>query len=143
MALTVSTQALGRRKPLLADFGVPPPQVDPGAGDALRLRHVIEHVVRRQLQAFAERQEQERFDRVLAPAQIEDAARRGKVNPAARERTQQVDPDQAVGAALQGFEDGLYLVIIDGVERKALDEIVQLSSDSRLVFIRLTFLAGA
>ena len=41
------------------------------------------------------------------------------------------------------FEDGLYLTIIDGVERRSLDEPVRLTEDSQLVFIRLTFLAGA
>jgi hypothetical protein len=48
-----------------------------------------------------------------------------------------------VATALQAFEDGLYLVIIDEVERRSLDEPVHLAEDSQLVFIRLTFLAGA
>jgi len=48
-----------------------------------------------------------------------------------------------VGAALTGFEDGLYLVILDGVEQKELEQPVYLRDDSRLVFLRLAFLAGA
>ena len=54
-----------------------------------------------------------------------------------------VDAEAAVGAALQGFEDGLDLVIVDGVEQRSLDSQVYLTADSRLVFLRLTFLAGA
>ena len=54
-----------------------------------------------------------------------------------------MDAEAAVGAALQGFEDGLYLVIVDGVEQRSLDSQVYLTADSRLVFLRLTFLAGA
>ena len=48
-----------------------------------------------------------------------------------------------MAAALQGFEDGLYLVVLDGVEQRELDRQVYLTAESRLVFLRLTFLAGA
>ena len=54
-----------------------------------------------------------------------------------------VDPEQAVATALQGFEDGLYLVMIDGVEQRDLNASVFVTDASQLVFIRLTFLAGA
>ena len=142
MALLVSTRVLGKRKPLLDDFSVPPPLAVPG-GDDLRLRDVIEHVVRHEVREFKRRQRARRFDRVLSDAQIAEAATRGKVDPASRDLKQKVDVDAAVGSALQAFEDGLYLVIIDEVERRSLDEPVRLSEDSRLAFIRLTFLAGA
>lgn len=142
MALLVSTRVLGKRKPLLDDFGVPPPPAAPG-GDDLRLRDVIEHVVRHEVRGFKQRQQARRLDRVLSDAQITEAATRGKVNPAGKDFKQEVDVEVAVGAALQAFEDGLYLVIIDEVERRSLDETVRLSEDSRLTFIRLTFLAGA
>jgi hypothetical protein len=133
---------LGKRKPLLDDFGVPPPAAVPG-GDDLRLRDLIEHVVRHEVREFKRRQHARRFDRVLSESQIAQAASRGKVDPASKDLGQQVDADAAVGNALQAFEDGLYLVIVDEVERRSLDEPVRLSEDSRLVFIRLTFLAGA
>ena len=143
MPLTVSTHAIGRRKPLLlADFDVSPPGLGSGDAGDLLLRDLIEHIVRQQVRGFRDRQEQHRFDRVLSPAQIDQGARRGKVDPAGRSRPQHVDEEEAIGAALQGFEDGLYLVIIDGAERKSLEETVRLAPNSRLVFIRLTFLAG-
>jgi hypothetical protein len=44
---------------------------------------------------------------------------------------------------LQAFEDGLYLVAVDGVEQRNLDARIFLAADSRVVFIRLVFLAGA
>ncbi len=142
MALVVATRALGRRKALLDDFGVPPPAARPG-GDDLRLRDVIEHVVCHEVCEFERRQQHRRFDRVLSESKIANDAARGKVDPAAKHYSQQVDTDSAVANALQGFEDGLYLVIIDNVERRSLDEIVHMTSDSRLVFLRLAFLAGA
>jgi hypothetical protein len=133
---------LGRRKPLLCDFDVPPPDGLRDDGDLL-LRDLIEHVVRHQVRSFNERQEAARFDRVLAAAAIERAAEAGKVDPAGRVGRASADAEEAIGAALQAFEDGLYLVIIDDVERRSLDEPVYLSPTSRLVFLRLTFLAGA
>ena len=142
MALLVSTRVLGKRKPLLDDFSVPPPGATPG-GDDFRLRDLIEHVVRHEVSRFRQRQRARRFDRVLSDAQIAEAAVRGKVDPAAKDFQQEVDTDAAVASALQAFEDGLYLVIIDQIERRSLDEPVRLGEDSQLVFIRLTFLAGA
>lgn len=141
MGLTITARVLGRRKPLLDDFSVPPPEG--AAGDDLRLRDVIEHVVRHEVRAFEQRQQTRRFDRVLSAADIAAGAERGRVDPAGHGRPAAVDLEQAIGAALQAFEDGLYLVIIDDVERRSLDEAVWLSPDSRLTFIRLTFLAGA
>ena len=141
LPLLVSTRVLGRRKPLLGDFSVPPP---PGSGgDDLRLRDVIEHVVRHEAREFKRRQVTRRLDRVLSESQIAEAAVRGKVDPSAKDFEQNVDVEVAVDTALRAFEDGLYLVIIDEVQRRSLDEPVRLVEDSRLAFIRLTFLAGA
>jgi hypothetical protein len=43
---------------------------------------------------------------------------------------------------LQAFEDGLYLVIVDGNEQRDLDQQVFLQPDSRVAFVRLALLAG-
>jgi hypothetical protein len=45
--------------------------------------------------------------------------------------------------SFEAFTDGLYLVIIDEVEYRELDAIVRVEPDSRITFLRLTFLAGA
>jgi hypothetical protein len=142
LPLTISTRSIGRRKPVLGDFDVPPPPDLRDDGELL-LRDLIEHVVRCQVRQFNQRQNDRRFDRVLSAQSIEQAAKAGKVDPAGRSDRTPADPDEAVGAALQAFEDGLFLVIIDEVERRSLEEPVYLSSNSRLVFLRLTFLAGA
>jgi len=143
MTLTISTRSLGRRKPLLDDFAVPPPPTDGAESDDYRLRHLIEHVVRRQIDAFRKRQNDMCFDRVLTARQIDAGAARGKVDPAAKGRAQTIDEEDAVATAMIAFEDGLYLVLVDGVEHHDLDERVALRPDSRLVFLRLAFLAGA
>jgi hypothetical protein len=80
---------------------------------------------------------------VLSDREIVVAATAGKVIPGGQATSGSVDEDVAIAAAIQGFEDGLYLVILDGVEQKKLDQRVYVKSDSRLVFLRLSFLAGA
>ena len=143
--LTISGRSVGSRKPLFADWSIPlPPGVDgEGEGDGgITLRDVIERVVRAEVDAFKSRQEARRLDRVMTREQIERAAEKGKIDPAGKDFQQDVDPEEAVGVALQAFEDGLYLVIIDGVEHRDLDAQVFLSPDSRIVFVRLVFLAG-
>lgn len=144
--LTVCGKSLGKRRPLFDDFSIPPPE-DCGDGGPLTLRDLIAHVVRNEVVAFEKRQEARRLDRVLSPQRIEHDEKRGKFSPEGRDpRHQQrtrVDAESAVGAALEAFVDGLYLVVIDDLEYRELDAIVRIEPDSRITFLRLTFLAGA
>jgi hypothetical protein len=43
---------------------------------------------------------------------------------------------------LQAFEDGLFLVILDGEEQRELDSQIFLQADSHVVFVRMVMLAG-
>jgi len=145
--LTIKGKGLGRRRPLFADFSVPPPDDHGGDGGPLTLRDLITHVVHQEVAAFEKRQEARRLDRVLSSEQIEEAADRGKISAEGRDPKlgppPSIDIASAVAVALEGFVDGLYLVAIDDVEYRDLDAIVRLEPDSRVTFIRLTFLAGA
>jgi len=141
--ITVSARLLGRKKPLFADFSVPLP---PGVADddgGMTLRRLIAQIVSHEVQSFRERQEQRRLERVLSAAQIERGVEAGKVDMGGQQLKQEVDEEAAIATALQAFEDGLYLVVIDGQEHRDLDRQVYLQADSRVTFIRLVFLAGA
>jgi hypothetical protein len=143
--LIVSGRGLGQRRPLFEDFSVPlPPDLtgDDGGG-GLTLRELIARIVRAEVEAFVTRQERRRLTRVLSPARIDEGLERGKVDMGGRDLDRRVDPDEAVAAALQAFEDGLYLVVIDDAEQRDLDAQVFVRPGSRVVFIRLVFLAGA
>lgn len=144
--LTIRGRGLGQRRPLFADFSIPPPG-ETGDGGPLTLRALITHVVVQEVAAFERRQEARRLDRVLSPRQIEQGEAAGKIAPEGRDPRHQpparVDLDTAVAAALEAFTDGLYLVIIDEIEYRDLDAIVRVQPDTRLTFLRLTFLAGA
>jgi hypothetical protein len=144
--IIVSGKALGRRKPLFEDFSVPVPpgRGDRGAGDGgLTLRDVISRIVRHEVERFHDRQERRKFLRSLSAREIEQGVEAGKVDAGGREDHARVDPEHAVAAALQGFEDGLYLVVLDGQEQRDLDAQVYPRPDSRITFVRLIFLAGA
>ena len=140
----IETRTLGRKARPLDGWTIPDPPVGPdGDGDHLTLRELIARVVRSQVAAFDQRERARRFVRVLSDAEITEGATRGRVDPGGRPATGPVEVERAVGAALQGFDDGVYLVILDGEEQRDLDREVFVRPDTQLVFLRLTFLAGA
>jgi hypothetical protein len=143
--MLITGKALGRRKPLFADWSIPlPPEWNDGDGDGGRtLRDLIDRIVRGEVKAFRQRQYDRQFLRALTAKEIEAAAEKGKIQMGESEvGPQEVDEDHAVGAALQAFEDGMYLVVIDDVEQTQLDQPIYLTADSRITFIRLTLLSG-
>lgn len=139
--ITVSAQAIGRRKPICDDFSVPPPPAV-ATGGPVTLRDLIAHVVRSEVEAFKNRQAERRLFRALTARQVEEGLAAGKVTAGGGDLDQKVDPDEAVATAVEAFADGLFLVVIDGNEVKELDAAVPLTADSKLTFVRLTMLAG-
>jgi hypothetical protein len=140
--VTIAGKALGRQKPLFADFSIAfPPELHEG-GDRLTLRDLIARIVRAEVEAFRTRQAERKLVRALTARQIEEGAEQGKIDMGGRDLNQKVDDDSAVGAALDAFADGLYLVVLDDAEQKDLDGEVFLRPDSRVTFVRLTLLVG-
>lgn len=140
--LTVSGKALGRKRPLFSDFSVSPP---PGleGDDGVTLRNLIDHVVRAEVEAFRQRQRDRIELRVLTAREIDEGLEKGKIEAGGSEvGLQEVDVEAAVGTALQAFEDGMYLVVVNEHQQTALDRQVFLRPDSRVTFVRLTLLAG-
>lgn len=142
--MLISGKGLGRRKPLFADWSIPlPPEWGDGGDGGLTLRDLIERIVRDEVQSFRRRQHDRQFLQALTASEIESAAEKGKIQMGESEiEVQNVDDDQAVMTALQAFEDGMYLVVIDDMEQTDLDQQVFLTADSRITFIRLTLLSG-
>jgi hypothetical protein len=139
--LTISGKALGRKKPLFADWSIPFPP-DLGDGGSLTLRDLIDRIVRAEVAAFAQRQQERQLFRALTETQIAQGAAKGKIEAGGSAPKQKVNADESVAAALQAFEDGLYLVVLDEQEQRSLDAQVYLQSDSRIAFVRLTLLGG-
>jgi hypothetical protein len=137
---TVSGKAVGRRRPLFADWSIPlPPEWHGG----VTLRQLIAGIVRTEIAAFRQRQEERQVFHALTARQIAAGAEKGKIEMGGREtEPQEVDEEAAVAAALQAFQDGLYLVVVDEQEQQELDQAIPVRPDSRVTFIRLTLLAG-
>lgn len=140
--MLVIGKLLGKRKPLFDDWSVPPPE-DMGDGDDYTLRHLIEHLVRHEVRKFEGRQEQNQFIRALSQAEIQAAAKLGRVQMGGTDvPVQKIDVEQAINTAWVAFEDGLFLAVIDEQQVKSLDQTICLHEDSRITFIRLTMLTG-
>ena len=139
--LTISGKALGRKAPLFEDWSIP---LSPDLGESgVTVRHVIANIVKAEVEAFRSRQRDRLAFRALTSRQIAEGAARGKIESGGSEVGEQaVDEAEAIAVALQAFEDGLFLVLIDGDEKRSLDAPVVLQPDSRVMFVRLTLLAG-
>jgi hypothetical protein len=141
-SITISGKAIGSRRPLFADYSIPLPPECQGEG-GITLRDLIARVVRNEVEAFRERQEERKVFRVLTARQIDEAAAKGKIEMGGSEVPHQsVDEEQAIATACQAFEDGLFLVVIDGQDYRELDREIHVQPDSRVAFVRLTLLAG-
>jgi hypothetical protein len=140
--LTISGKALGAKKPLFADWSIPfPPDLKGGEG-GVTLRDLITRVVKTEVDAFRKRQEDRKLLRALTASDIAKGVVKGKIDMGGRDLEQTVDEAAAIGAALQAFEDGIYLVILDGDEQRELDKQIHLKEDSLVTFVRLAMLAG-
>jgi hypothetical protein len=119
-------------------------RIDADTGQDLLLRDLIAALVRAEVQAFRLRQEERRILHVLSAQEINNAAQTGKISMGGDEELVpvEVDEDEAVQVALQAFEDGIYLVFLDGQPQRHLDSSVQLHPESYLLFIRLVALVG-
>jgi len=140
--LTITGQTIGSKKPLFSDWSIPfPPEWEGSGGQTLR--HLIGRIVRTEVEAFRNRQEFRSTFRALTARQIEEGREKGKIESGGSEvEIRSVDEDEAVAIACQAFEDGLYLVVIDGEDCRELDRQIYVQPDSRVTFIRLTLLAG-
>lgn len=137
--LLIEAKYIGQRHPIFSGWRI---ELGEGRGDHLRLRDLITRVVLEEVEAFQKRQQERRLARVLSPAEIEVGRSKGKIDSGERDLQQTVNPDTAIGTALQAFEDGLYYVFIDGVQQTGLDSEVFLQAESQVTFLRLVALVG-
>jgi hypothetical protein len=140
--IVVEGKVLGQKRPLFTDWHIELPPIWQRDGDRIKLRDLITTVVVEEVDSFRKRQEERRLARILSRAEIELGASSGKVDPGERDLKQEVNEDDAVGTALQAFEDGLYYVFVDGVQQTSLDSEIYLKTESKVTFIRLVALAG-
>ena len=141
-SIVVEGKVVGQKRSLFTDWRIELPPPNENQGDHLKLRDLITSIVMKEVEAFQLRLEERKLARVMSRQEIERSVATGKVDPGERDLQQQVNVDEAVGVALQAFEDGLYFVFVDEVQQTNLDREVFLKTDSKVVFLRLTALLG-
>jgi hypothetical protein len=141
-SIMVEGKVAGQKRSLFTDWRIELPPLDENQGDHLKLRDLITLIVMKEVEAFQLRQEKRKLAQVMSQQEIERSVVTGKVDPGERDLQQQVIVDEAVGVALQAFEDGLYFVFVDDVQQTSLDSEVYLKTNSKVLFLRLTALVG-
>lgn len=140
--LTIQGKQLGSKRPLFPDLSMPYPPDLGRRGGRTTLRDLVDEIVRQEVAAFREQQEERRLVQVLSQADITKGAQQGKIDSGGRDLKQDVDADAAVATAFQAFEDGLYYVFVDDQQQIELDATLYLKPDSTVTFVRLVALAG-
>ncbi len=137
--MILETKVLGSRKRPYEPWEIPLLQ----HAETLTLQDFLTRVVRQEVEAFKNRQEERKLVRVLSKEDIEKGLAKGKVDSGGLEHEpQDVDPVAAVENALVAFKDGLYYVFVDDKQALSLEEEISLMPDSRVLFLRLVPLVG-
>jgi hypothetical protein len=118
------------------------PLPDGAADGGLTLRELIALAVIAELAAFSERRVERTFAQVLTDERLEQGLAAGRIDSGERRSPQPPSPDEAVATAISAFEDGLFLVLVDGRQEAELDAQVLVGPDSAVTFLRLVALAG-
>lgn len=121
-------------------FAVPLPAGATGGG--LTLRELIALAVREEVAAASERRIERTFAQVLSEQRLAAGRAAGRIDSGQRHTAPPPSHDTAVAIALEAFEDGLFLVLVDGRQETDLDAQVLVSADSTVTFVRLVALSG-
>jgi len=136
MNIYVKLKSAGKKKPVLDDA---PYYLPDGIAT---LRQLIEAVVRQEVDKLNKRGNENMLVQFLTEEEISDKSAAGKVGFGRLYSERRADPEKAVQAALLGFEDGLFKVLVGEKEITEMDSPLEIGEDDVLTFIRLTFLAG-
>ncbi|GGJ43269.1 hypothetical protein [Deinococcus roseus] len=108
----------------------------------LTLQELIEEVVREQVEAFNQRQQDGQLFKLLTPESLQKGLEVGKITSGGLETQQQADVFEAQQVAITAFKDGLYYVFLGENQLEDLSETLNLPEDARIMFLRLTPLVG-
>jgi len=132
----VNTKAIGKKSRALTPKSYPIPE------GIQTLRGLIEAVVEHEVSHYNANKGEAMLLPLITQEQIDAQSISGKVHFGRIYSDKNADEKKAVDVALQGYEDGLFRVMINKTEAKGLGEAVEIKEGDTLTFIRLTFLAG-
>jgi len=136
MNIYIKLKSAGKRRPVLEST---PYYLPDGVNS---LRQLLEMVVLQETEKYNSRGTENMLVPFLTEAEISDRSTVGKVGFGRLYSDKKIDPEKAVETALQGFEDGLFRVVINNMEITEIDKPLAINENDVLTFIRLTFLAG-
>lgn len=143
--LRIEAKVAGQRRSLVSDWHIPISPASQTDSWRMTLRDLITIVVEAEAEAFRVRAEQKRLTHILSSEQISEGVLRGKIDLGGKSEDEiaaDIDPEQAVAAALQAFIDDLYFVFIDGVKQTSLEQTVFVKEETKVLFVRLVALVG-
>lgn len=136
MNVYIKLKSVGKKRPILDNIPYTLPD------NLVSLRQLIEAIVRQEVSDYNNRKAESMLVPFLTETEISDKSIVGKVGFGRLYSDNKACPEKASETALQGFEDGLFRVMVGEKEAVNLDEPLELHENDTLVFIRLTFLAG-
>jgi hypothetical protein len=136
MNIYVNIKSIGKRKNV---FDKVPYDLPENISD---LRTLITEFVRIEVEKYNNHPGDVQLLPFLTETEIADKSEVGKVDFGNRYNDKKADFEKSVNVALQGFEDGLFKVLIGDTNVEKLEQSVVLNENDTLTFIRLTFLAG-
>ena len=132
--LTIRLKRLGKKRLHTVPYKVPT--------GTMTLGDLIRSCVAAEVARFNETRTDPTLISFLTPGEIQAAAEAGKVAFGEVASTKQADVEKATAVALQAHTDGVFVVFVGDEEVRDLTEEINLTEDSVVTFIRLTFLSG-
>ena len=134
--ILVNVKSVGKRKSALTGMPYTLPDIP------ATLRDLITAIVENEVNSYNAKETDAMLLPFLTQEQISDQSTAGKVGFGRIYSDKKADPQKAVETALQGYEDGLFRIIINETEIQGLDTPITIKDGDTLTFIRLTFLTG-
>ena len=136
MNIYIKLKSAGKRRPVLENAPYDLPE------DINSLRQLLETIVRQETEKYNSRGTENMLVPFLTEIEISDKSKVGKVGFGRLYSDKKADPEKAIKTASQGFEDGLFRVVINDIEITDIDNPLIVNENDVLTFIRLAFLAG-
>ena len=107
------------------------------AEQEISVKDIIEMRVEREVEIYNRRIDDKFFNGLVVPTDAEKT-----LNGYKMKRNAKVDAEKQVYVALVAFQKNGYFVLIDDVQCESLDQIVKISENTKISFIKLTPLIG-
>jgi len=131
---TIKLKRLGKKKVKSVNFIIENP--------INTLNDLITECVTAEVNRYNEERDKPSLISFLSPKEIEEQSETGKITFNDNYNKKKVVISEAVENAQLAFKDGLFVVFVDDNEIKTFNQELNLTPQSEISFIRMTFLVG-